>query len=82
MLRVCHRRFFSFRCERQLSENDPQTPAFDGLAFVELMPLEKADHKVSVEMEFKTFSMNGVLMYAQQSADGLGDFISLAIIDG
>lgn len=40
----------------------------------------KAYHKLSIEMEFKTYGNDGILLYNQQRSDGLGDFVSLAII--
>lgn len=42
----------------------------------------KAYHKLSIEIEFKTYSNNGILLYDQQKVNGLGDFVSLAIVDG
>ena len=42
----------------------------------------KAYHKFSVEVEFKTYADNGIILYNQQKSDGTGDFVSLAIVDG
>lgn len=72
------------RCERRLSDEDHKIPAFDGKAFVELIPMENVDHKVSMELEFKAHSLDGVLVYAQQGLDHVQDtdFISLSINDG
>lgn len=42
----------------------------------------KAYHKLSVEIEFKTYTKDGIILYNQQRSDGLGDFVSLAIIRG
>ncbi|CAA9998212.1 unnamed protein product [Nesidiocoris tenuis] len=42
----------------------------------------KAYHKFSLELEFQTFNLDGILFYAQQHQDGTGDFIALAIING
>lgn len=33
-------------------------------------------------MEFKSYTEEGILLYNQQKLDGLGDFVSLAIING
>lgn len=58
-----------------------QTPAFGGRSYVQLKPL-KAYHKLSIEVEFKSYSNDGIILYDQQKADGQGDFVSLALIDG
>lgn len=42
----------------------------------------KAYYKFSIEVEFKTYAENGIIIYDQQKLDGTGDFISLAIVDG
>lgn len=58
-----------------------EIPAFDGRSYVRLKPL-KAYHKLSIEVEFKTYSYNGIILYNQQKSDGLGDFVSLAVVNG
>lgn len=60
---------------------DINIPAFSGQSYIELKPL-KAYHKFSVEIEFKTYTDNGILLYSQQRTDGSGDFISLALVNG
>lgn len=42
----------------------------------------KAYHRFNIEVEFKTYADNGIILYNQQKSDGTGDFVSLAIIDG
>lgn len=42
----------------------------------------KAYHKFNIEVEFKTYADNGIILYNQQKNDGTGDFVSLAIVDG
>lgn len=42
----------------------------------------KAYNKVQVELEFRTFTDSGILLYSQQQRDGSGDFLSLALVDG
>lgn len=49
---------------------------------MELEPLENVEHKFSLEIEFKARAINGILIYAQEKPNGLGDFISVALIDG
>ena len=72
------------RCERRLSENDLKVPGFSGNGFVELLPMENVDHKVSIEIDFKAHNLEGILLYAQQGkviTQG-SDYIALVIIDG
>ncbi|RXG58159.1 Agrin, partial [Armadillidium vulgare] len=57
------------------------TPSFSGSSYLEIKKI-KAYNKVQMEMEFRSFTESGILMYSQQKEDGSGDFISLAIIDG
>lgn len=56
-------------------------PFFDGTSYVRMNRL-KGNHKFSIEVEFKTYANNGIILYGQQQLDGAGDFVSLAIIDG
>lgn len=58
-----------------------ETPSFDGTAYIRLKPL-KAYHKLNIDIEFKTFSENGVILFNQQKSDGTGDFVSLALVNG
>jgi len=51
-------------------------------SFVRLKPLAKAEHKLGLEVEFRTLAMDGVLFYAGQSADGTGDFVALTLRNG
>lgn len=58
-----------------------ETPSFDGTSYIRLKPL-KAYHKLNIDIEFKAFTENGVILYNQQKADGTGDFVSLALVNG
>lgn len=58
-----------------------ETPSFDGRSYIRLKPL-KAYHKLNIDVQLKTFSENGIILYDQQNADGSGDFVSLAIVNG
>ncbi|XP_053610410.1 agrin-like isoform X5 [Plodia interpunctella] len=58
-----------------------ETPFFDGSSYIRLKPL-KAYHKLNIDIEFKAFSENGVILYNQQKLDGTGDFVSLALVNG
>jgi hypothetical protein len=43
--------------------------SFNGVdSFVELMPLENVDHKLTIDIEFKSMSPMGVLVYAHQES--------------
>ena len=57
-----------------------ETPAFDGTAYIE-MPRLQAYTRLTLEIEFKTFEINGILLYNGQTLSGEGDFTSLAIKD-
>ncbi|GBP15490.1 Agrin [Eumeta japonica] len=64
-----------------LSKSYIETPFFDGTSYIRLKPL-KAYHKLNIDIEFKAFSENGVILYNQQKSDGTGDFVSLAMVNG
>ncbi|XP_063914885.1 agrin-like isoform X2 [Zophobas morio] len=78
---VCDANFTGSLCETEVIYKQYDTPAFHGRSYVKLKPL-KAYHKLSIEVEFKTHAYDGLLLYNQQKPDGLGDFVSLAIVDG
>ncbi|XP_047735915.1 agrin [Hyalella azteca] len=58
-----------------------QTPSFQGNSFLEIKKI-KAYNKVQIELEFRSFTSSGLLLYTQQQEDGEGDFLSLAVVDG
>ena len=81
------------RCEKKLSAHDIKIAQFNRHSFVELLPLKNGDHKVSIDIEFRTKPDNkghsnvpvisdGILLYAHQNPNADGDFISLAIVSG
>ena len=51
-------------------------------SFVELRPLAKAEHKLSLEIEFRAEEADGMLVYAQEYDDGSGDYVALVLADG
>ncbi|CAL4160851.1 unnamed protein product, partial [Meganyctiphanes norvegica] len=69
-----------FHCENELPP-PYQIPGFSGISYLEVKKI-KAYNKVQVELEFRTFTDSGILLYTQQQKDGTGDFISLAIVKG
>lgn len=68
-------------CETEMVLKKYEIPAFDGRSYVKMKPL-KAYHKLSIEVEFKTYANDGIILYNQQNIDGQGDFVSLAIVNG
>ena len=72
------------RCERQsVTDGDVAVASFDGRkSFVELRPLVKAEHKLSLEIEFRAARADGMLVYAQEYDDGSGDYVALALVEG
>ncbi|XP_015786514.1 agrin-like [Tetranychus urticae] len=56
-------------------------PSFFGQSSIE-MPRLNAYTRLSIEMEFLTFSENGLLIYNGQTANGEGDFVSISIKGG
>ena len=57
---------------------------FNGNSFVELLPMDNVEHKVSIEIDFKAYSMEGILVYAQQSPELKEgqDYLSIVLVDG
>ncbi|CAG9816696.1 unnamed protein product [Phaedon cochleariae] len=78
---ICNSNYTGPLCNTEILAVQYDIPAFHGRSYVRLKPL-KAYHKLSVELEFKTKTEDGILLYNQQKADGLGDFVSLAIVKG
>ncbi|CAL4063227.1 unnamed protein product [Meganyctiphanes norvegica] len=76
----CPPRATGVHCEEELPL-PYQTPAFSGTSFIEISKI-KAYNKVQIELEFRTFTENGILLYSQQQKEGSGDFISLSLVDG
>ncbi|XP_057656608.1 agrin-like isoform X3 [Diorhabda carinulata] len=77
---VCTTNFTGLLCETEISQIQYEVPAFHGKSYARLRPL-KAYHKLSIEVEFQSYTDTGILLYNQQKADGMGDFVSLAIIN-
>ncbi|XP_063616673.1 agrin-like isoform X6 [Cydia splendana] len=81
---VCTGLYTGMNCEYLIKDSlTPyiETPFFDGSSFIRLKPL-KAYHKLNIDIEFKAFTENGVILYNQQKYDGSGDFVSLALVNG
>ncbi|XP_013176798.1 PREDICTED: agrin-like isoform X2 [Papilio xuthus] len=82
---ICTSLYTGFNCETLIKDGLTsayiETPSFDGSSYIRLKPL-KAYHKLNIDIEFKAFTENGVILYNQQKPDGTGDFVSLAIVNG
>ncbi|XP_048504803.1 agrin-like isoform X3 [Athalia rosae] len=78
---VCRPNYTGFLCDEEIDKRDYDLPSFDGKSFVRMNRL-KAYHTFSIEVEFKTYAENGIILYDQQKNDGSGDFVSLAIVGG
>ncbi|XP_046963751.1 agrin-like isoform X2 [Vanessa cardui] len=82
---ICSDIYTGVNCESHIKDalatTYIETPSFDGTSYIRLKPL-KAYHKLNIDIEFKAFSENGVILYNQQKSDGTGDFVSLALVNG
>ena len=68
---------------QSVTEDDVAVASFDGRkSFVELRPLVAAEHKLSLEIEFRAERASGILAYAQEYDDGSGDYVALVLVDG
>jgi hypothetical protein len=76
----CLENYTGFHCDEEINLRVYEA-SFDGKSYVRMNRL-KAYYKLSIEVEFKTYAENGIIMYNQQKQDGTGDFVSLAIVDG
>ncbi|KAI1287382.1 Agrin [Halotydeus destructor] len=61
-----------------LPEKPIEHPSFSGDSYIEL-PRIQAYTRLSIELEFVTFSQNGIVLYNGQTATGDGDFVSISI---
>ncbi|XP_025268706.1 agrin isoform X5 [Camponotus floridanus] len=77
----CRPNYTGLLCDEEINKRDYEIPSFDGKSYVRMSRL-KAYHKFNIEVEFKTYADNGIILYNQQKSDGTGDFVSLAIVDG
>ncbi|XP_014210808.1 agrin-like [Copidosoma floridanum] len=77
----CSENYAGYHCDEQINRRDYEIASFDGKSYVRMSRL-KAYHQFSIELEFKTYAENGIILYDQQKQDGSGDFVSIAIVDG
>ncbi|KAJ9599102.1 hypothetical protein L9F63_010416, partial [Diploptera punctata] len=77
----CEPQWTGVQCEDPVVQRAYDIPAFDGRSYVQLKRL-KAYSKLSIEVEFKTYANDGIILYNQQKQDGTGDFVSLSLVSG
>ncbi|XP_054715535.1 agrin-like [Uloborus diversus] len=58
-----------------------EIPSFSGASYMELYKLE-AYSRLSLEMEFKSFARDGILLYNGPTESKSADFVSLSLKDG
>ncbi|RWS04342.1 agrin-like protein [Dinothrombium tinctorium] len=64
-----------------LPETPITVPSFNGESFIEMQRLQ-AYTRLSIELEFISYTENAILLYNGQTASGEGDFVSLSIKAG
>lgn len=52
------------------------------MSYIELKKLQHGSGDMSIEIEFRPLSPNGIVFYSGQNDDGRGDFISIALRNG
>lgn len=52
------------------------------MSYIQLKRLQHGSHEISIEIEFRPFRNDGILLYIGQNDDGKGDFITLYLHDG
>ncbi|XP_034935622.1 agrin-like isoform X2 [Chelonus insularis] len=78
---ICLPNYTGLLCDEEINKREYEVPSFDGKSYVRMTRL-KGYHQFSIEVEFKTYADNGIILYNQQKNDGTGDFVSLAIVNG
>ncbi|XP_054715534.1 agrin-like [Uloborus diversus] len=56
-------------------------PLFTGFSYLELPKLQ-AYSRLAIELEIRTLTNEGIILYNGQTASGKGDYVSLAVKDG
>lgn len=57
-------------------------PSFSGNSYLQVKKYHHGNKMITIDIEFRTLSTEGILLYGAQKMDGKGDFVSLAIKDG
>ncbi|XP_030748435.1 agrin-like isoform X2 [Sitophilus oryzae] len=78
---ICADNYTGPSCETEIVLKQYETPSFSGRSYVILKTIE-AYNKLIIEMEFKSYTYDGMLLYNAESDSGIGDFVSLALVNG
>ena len=65
-----------------LAEMSYIVPAFSGMSYLQLKRVKHLSKELVIEIEFRSVNNDGIFLYAGQSEDGTGDFMSLTLKDG
>ena len=55
------------------------SPSFAGASYLDLVPIGNVTGNFYIELHFRSFNNDGLLLYASENADGTGQFVSLAV---
>ncbi|XP_066155435.1 agrin-like isoform X4 [Euwallacea fornicatus] len=78
---ICPENYTGPSCETEVVLKQYETPSFSGRSYVTLKTIE-AYNKLIIEMEFKSYTYDGILLYNAENEDGIGDFVSLSLVNG
>ncbi|KAL1493054.1 hypothetical protein ABEB36_011193 [Hypothenemus hampei] len=78
---ICPENYTGPSCETEIVLKQYETPSFNGRSYAVLKTIE-AYNKLIIEMELKSYTYDGILLYNAENDDGIGDFVSLSIVNG
>ncbi|XP_076261775.1 agrin-like isoform X1 [Rhynchophorus ferrugineus] len=78
---VCPENYTGPSCEKQIVLKQYDVPSFSGNSYVILKTIE-AYNKLIIEVEFKSYTYDGILLYNAENDNGFGDFVSLSLTNG
>ncbi|XP_050313632.1 agrin-like isoform X2 [Anthonomus grandis grandis] len=78
---ICPENYTGPSCESEIVVKQYNTPSFSGRSYAILKTIE-AYNKLIIEMEFKSYTYDGILLYNAENEDGTGDFVSLSLVNG
>ncbi|XP_060515918.1 agrin-like isoform X3 [Cylas formicarius] len=78
---ICSESYTGPSCETEIAIKQYEIPSFNGRSYAILKTIE-AYNKLIVEMEFKSYTYDGILLYNAENDNGLGDFVSLSLVNG
>ena len=68
-------------CEKVITRTDIRVASFTGRSFVHLKPMTESATRTNIELYFKTYSKDGIILLSRGSSQGLGDFLSISVIN-